>query len=333
MESKYGFKKFTIDEFETWISTLRVARTIRTVQQHHTFLPNYSNFKEENHFKVQRGMKNHHVNSNGWQDIGQHFTSFPDGTILSGRSLEKSPACIYGFNSNSICFEHLGDFDTGKDEMTPEQKETIVRMTAAICKKFSVDVNTDKIVYHHWFNLSTGKRNNGTGQNKSCPGTNFFGGNKVTDSDANFIPQVQASIGGSAPNKPQSKLIKHVCVTASRLNIRNGPDVTNPKVLGRNSVVLGSILRVYEENNGWYKISSSSHHWVSGKHTMDVERATVTASKLNARSGPGTNFARVGSFIRGQELWINEIDGGWCKVVFEDKWASKRYLKFEQPSD
>ena len=329
MESKYGFKKFTIAEFEAWIAQIKVARTIRTVQQHHTYLPNYGHFHGDNHFKIQRGMQNHHVHSNGWQDIGQHFTSFPDGTVVTGRSLEKSPACIYGFNSNSICIEHLGDFDEGKDEMTDKQKDTAIRMTAAICKKFSIAINTDKIVYHHWFNLSTGRRNNGTGKNKSCPGTNFFGGNKVEDCEANFIPKVKASIGGAPVNEPASELIKYVAVTASRLNIREGAGVEFSKVSDRLPAVLGSNLRVYAEEDGWYKISSSTDHWVFGKYTKDIWKTTVTASKLNARSGPGTSFRRVGAFLKGRELWIDEIDGGWCKVNFEERWVSKKYLKFD----
>ena len=62
-------------------------------------------------------MKAYHVTYNGWNDIGQHFTIFPDGLILTGRSLEKSPACIYGQNANAICIENLGNFDLGGDQM------------------------------------------------------------------------------------------------------------------------------------------------------------------------------------------------------------------------
>jgi uncharacterized protein YraI len=329
MESKYGFKKFTIAEFEAWIAQIKVARTIRTVQQHHTYLPNYSHFDGDNHFKVQRGMKNHHVNSNGWQDIGQHFTSFSDGTVVTGRSLETSPACIYGFNSNSVCIEHLGDFDQNKDEMSAEHQDTAIRMTAAICRKFSIAANTDKIVYHHWFNLSTGRRNDGTGKNKSCPGTHFFGGNKVEDANRNFIPKVAALLAGKVLAEPQTKLIKYVTVTANRLNIRKGPSTSFSKVSDRQPALLGSNLRVYEIKDGWYKISSSTEHWVFGQYAVDVFRTTVTASKLNARSGPGTNYGRVDSFPKNRELWIEEIDGGWAKVVFENTWVSKQYLKFE----
>ena len=191
MKTKFGFTQFTIQEFETYIKSLKVGRTILYIQEHHTFSPDYKLCTNSNQLDLQKGMKDYHVNTHGWMDIGQHFSTFPDGSIVTGRTMENSPACIYGFNSHAICIENVGNFDIGKDNMTQVQKETIVKMTAILANKFSIPINTDRIVYHHWFNLSTGERNNGTGGNKSCPGTAFFGGNKVTDCQANFIPLVQ----------------------------------------------------------------------------------------------------------------------------------------------
>ena len=83
-----------VAQFEAWISNLRIGRTILKIQQHHTYIPSYIHFTGSNHFERQLAMKNYYVNQNGWQDIGQHFTIFPDGAILTGRSLEQSLACI-----------------------------------------------------------------------------------------------------------------------------------------------------------------------------------------------------------------------------------------------
>lgn len=80
-------------------------------------------------------MKTHHMVNNGWSDIGQHFTIFPDGLILTGRNPENTPACIYGQNANSICIENLGNFDHGADVMTTVQKEAIISVTAILCMK------------------------------------------------------------------------------------------------------------------------------------------------------------------------------------------------------
>jgi hypothetical protein len=194
MTKKFGLVKWSIREFEEWLNSIQLARTVLVIQQHHTFSPSYPDFNGSNHFELQQGMKNYHISHNGWSDIGQHFSTFPDGSILSGRPLEQAPVCIKGQNTTSICLEHLGNFDSGKDVMLAEQRETIIQMTAILCRRFNIPVNTQSIVYHHWFNLSTGQRNDGSSNNKSCPGTNFFGGNKVIDCSTYFLPLIlQAS--------------------------------------------------------------------------------------------------------------------------------------------
>jgi hypothetical protein len=194
MTKKFGLVKWSIREFEEWLNSIQLARTVLVIQQHHTFSPCYDDFNGSNHFELQQGMKNYHISHNGWSDIGQHFSTFPDGSILSGRPLEQAPVCIKGQNTTSICLEHLGNFDSGKDDMLAKQRETIIQMTAILCRRFNIPVNTQSIVYHHWFNLSTGQRNDGSSNNKSCPGTNFFGGNKVIDCSTYFLPLIlQAS--------------------------------------------------------------------------------------------------------------------------------------------
>jgi len=178
METKYGFGLYSPAEFKQWFKTKAVARTVRFVQLHHTWVPSYAHFHGDNHFELQRGMQNTHKHNNGWSDIGQHFSIFPDGKICTGRSLESSPACIYMNNAEAICIEVVGNFDTGGDEMSDEQRSSIINVTAAICDRFNLPTSEDHVVYHHWFSFS-GVRNNGAGGNKTCPGTAFFGGNKV----------------------------------------------------------------------------------------------------------------------------------------------------------
>lgn len=180
------------EAFPDWIEKQAVKRPIRFIQQHHTYSPAYQHFTGSNHLALQKGMQNFHKNVNGWQDIGQHFTIFPDGTIMTGRSLEVAPACIYGANAGAICIENLGNFDAGGDEMTQRQRRAIVTVTAALCRRFDIPADTDRIVYHHWFDLSTGKRTNGSGMTKTCPGTAFFGGNTVEAAQAFFLPEVRA---------------------------------------------------------------------------------------------------------------------------------------------
>lgn len=180
--------------------------------------------------------------------------------------MESSPACIFGFNSSSICIENVGNLDIGKDTMTAAQKETIVKLTTLLAIKFNIPINTDRIVYHHWFNLASGERNNGTGGNKSCPGTAFFGGNKVADCQANFLPLVQNAASGIL--QPAVVFIQEYrIITANKLNVRIEASSDAQKTSDRAAIPLGSVLRVFNEKNGWYKISSSAQHWIYGKYT------------------------------------------------------------------
>lgn len=328
MQTKLGFTKMSVIEFEQWIKSIRVGRTILKVQQHHTYSPSYVHFNGTNHFERQQAMKNHHVGHNGWADIGQHFTIFPDGSILTGRNLEKTPACITGNNANSICIENFGNFDLNGDVMTTAQKEAIVEVTALLCKRFGLVVNTNSIVYHHWYDLSSGVRNNGTKNNKSCPGTNFFGGNKVQDCETKFLPLVRAKLSTDSILVETPDVLNYVVVNAKSLNVRVKPTSDSAKATDRSSLTLGSVLRVFKEKEGWLKISNSQEHWIFGKFTQPVQKAIVTVDALNVRSGSDTSFPKVGSYLKGEEVFVIEEKNNWCKVSMDEKWVNKKFLKF-----
>jgi len=314
METRSGFTKMSVLEFKQWITNVKVARTILRVQEHHTYSPSYVHFKGNNHFELQTGMKNYHVNHNGWDDIGQHFTIFPDGTILTGRSLEKSPACITGQNANNICIENLGNFDVNGDTMTDIQKSAIANITAILCSKFNLVPNSNSIVYHHWFNLNTGERNNGTKNNKSCPGTNFFGGNKAVNFQDNFLPLIREKLLNVEANTTPS-ILNYVLVTSDTLNIRTQPAASATLVSGRIAAEFGAILRIYKQEHGWLKISAGEEHWVNGKYTIEVLRAVVNATTLNIRSGPAISFPKVGGLSKETVVFVTEEETGWCRIA------------------
>lgn len=191
---KTNFYSFTAQDILPWLLEQSINRKVKRIQQHHTFRPNYSHFDGTNHQKRQQAMKDYHTQKKKWKDIAQHFTTFPDGQILTGRNLETIPVGILGQNSGSICIENLGNFDEEQDEMTEEQKEAVIALTAALCIKFDVVPSSDTIIYHHWYDLKTGKLDLDSDNRKSCPGSNFFGGNQPINCQENFIPLVQAKI-------------------------------------------------------------------------------------------------------------------------------------------
>lgn len=309
-------------EFDNWIKAQNVARTVLYVQIHHTYIPAYEHFKGDNHFELQRGMQRTHIHNNGWSDIAQQFSIFPDGRIVTGRSLERTPACIFGFNSHAICIENIGNFDKGADLMRQEQRTAIPKVTAALCKRFNIPVNSDRIVYHHWFDLSTGVRTNGSGQTKSCPGTAFFGGNTVEDAKQHFLPQVSAALHGQVGTPPLNVLM-YGSVNTGSLNVRTGPSASAKKI---NAVELGSILRIYEKKNNWYRISAAKQEWVYSSYVDRVERGTVNTDTLNVRSGPGVQFSKVGGVFLHQEIFVYETVDTWVRISHDHMWVSRNFI-------
>lgn len=327
MENKFGFTLLSPAEFEPWIKQQNVARTVLYIQEHHTWAPSYAHFKGNNHFELQRNMQTFHVVERRWSDIGQHFSIFPDGKIVTGRSLEISPACIFNNNSHAICIENVGNFDIDGDAMRPEQREAIIRVTAALCKRFGIPTNVNSVVYHHWFDMDTGVRTNGSGNTKTCPGTNFFGGNTVANAQANFLPLVnQVLMGGPVP-PPPSKIKYYGYVTSDWLNVRNKPSADGAKI---NATPFGSVLRVYEEKNGWCRISATKQEWVSAKFVKPVKRGTVVnTADLNVRTGPGAQFPKTGLLLKDQEVFAFEEQDGWVKISIADfKWVSGKFVAF-----
>ena len=109
-------------------------------------------------------------------------------------------------------------------------------------------------------------------------------------------------------------LQRWVSITASSLNIRNGPSSSEPKADGVSSLRYGSVLRIYEESSGWLKISSSLSHWVYGRYTHNVSPVTVNTDGSNLRTGPGTKNQVAGIHDIGDILYIHETNGSWARV-------------------
>lgn len=122
---------------------------------HHTFAPRHKDFDGGNHDKLQYGMRNYHINTKGWSDIGQHVTLFPDGVFLTGRAFSKDPASIYDHNKGAFAVEMLGNFDEGEDVLEGKQLTSILTLM-----KYFIDA--DKYIRFHRENSA-----------KTCPGSSL----------------------------------------------------------------------------------------------------------------------------------------------------------------
>ncbi len=143
------------------------------------------------------------------------------------------------------------------------------------------------------------------------------------------------------PPPPAEKWFK---VTASALNVREGPGTEFPSIgaFFRNDVV--KRLEISADGN-WFKVKRSYDDltgWCSQAYLVETvappppqEETTtyvqVTASTLNVREGPGTNFKSLG-FVQKNEVLVEletSSDGGWKKIERVDGfggWASNQYL-------
>lgn len=68
----------------------------------------------------------------GWAGCGYHYVIRLDGTIETGRDLEKAGAHCQGYNAHSIGICYIGglakDGKTPKDTRTAAQKDALVRL-------------------------------------------------------------------------------------------------------------------------------------------------------------------------------------------------------------
>ncbi len=256
------------DEFAAYLRSVQVPRAIARLQNHHTYIPGYAHFNGSNHFSLLRSMRRNHMEQRGWSNIGQSLTTFPDGTIAVCRPLRDTPAAIKGANTGAIAMEHLGWFDAGKDPMTDAHKAIIVRANALLCHRFGLIPSTDTIVYHHWYDLLTGKRTDGSGTTKSCPGTAFFGGNSVSAAQTGFIPLVQAELtrlaGAPNPAAAMTALGKGE-VTADVLNVRDLPGTqgTILRQLRRHDRVDWFAESSTYGSAPWLRIDAAREEWVA----------------------------------------------------------------------
>lgn len=81
-----------------------------------------------------------HVNSNHWKDIGYHYVIELDGSIHKGRDESAVGAHCSGQNANSIGVCYVGgvakDGKTPKDTRTEAQKQSLIELLKRLKEKY-----------------------------------------------------------------------------------------------------------------------------------------------------------------------------------------------------
>lgn len=75
--------------------------------------------------------------------------------------------------------------------------------------------------------------------------------------------------------------------------------------------VYGPYARVASLSDPSIQFIVCQNTWVVGKYPV----STVTATDVNFRSGPGTNYPVIGSLDRGDNLWVLGTSGDWKQCV------------------
>jgi hypothetical protein len=140
----------------------------RQLHVHHTWKPTHRDFNGTNHLQLQQGMRNYHINTNGWRDIGHHLALMPDGKWVTGRPFGQTPASIAGWNTGALSLEMVGNFDkpgagtfnsSGYDLLEGKQKEGILKLIKYFGQRFGYG----GIKFHR----------EGPGVTKTCPGNSL----------------------------------------------------------------------------------------------------------------------------------------------------------------
>ena len=144
-------KKVTLEQLNDYLKAVKLTRKIDRLIVHHFWRPKAAQYQG---LATIESVRNYHVHTKGWSDIGYHIIVGPNGDIWLGRPISRSGAHTVGQNQRSVGLAYAADFD----QEDPQQNgyEVGVKVTAAVCRRFGME--EDDVFFHRDF------------APKSCPG-------------------------------------------------------------------------------------------------------------------------------------------------------------------
>lgn len=107
---------------------------------------------------------------NGWSDIGYHYLVGPDGVIYEGRPPDTQGAHVADYNTNRVGVCMIGNFESGNDDPTTEQREALEAILTYLAVRFDIDVEEILSINNNQPAL-LGHRNLGSTE---CPGDDLY---------------------------------------------------------------------------------------------------------------------------------------------------------------
>lgn len=153
------FLQLTLEQFAERLDGFTFTRPVTAVHMHHTWSPTRADYTG---LATIEAMWRFHTApppaGRGWQDIAQHLSIAPDGTVWTGRDWNRIPASATGYNEGAFMFETIGDFDVGHDALAGAQRQAVIEVIARVQRKCGLPA--DALHFHREYT-----------DQKTCPGT------------------------------------------------------------------------------------------------------------------------------------------------------------------
>jgi uncharacterized protein YgiM (DUF1202 family) len=136
--------------------------------------------------------------------------------------------------------------------------------------------------------------------------------------------------------------LKQLAVDAEFLRLRAEPNLDSEVI---DQAPYGTVLSVLEEEDGWCKVIYNDQvGWMKSEFLVDPSQIdtsllspiqakptaikVVTVDSLNVRTGPGTDFSKLGTLKGGTLVSVLEENGQWSMIEFEGNkaWVFNEYL-------
>lgn len=188
------------------------------------------------------------------------------------------------------------------------------------------------LTVHRWF------------ANKSCPGDWLY--SRLGELANTVTSRLGGSSAPAQPSKPSTSNTKFpntpftVQVLVSDLNIRKQPTMGNNVVgqTGKGSFTITEVNDGFgklKSGAGWIYLENPSYVTIKGtvasstpaQTTNSAYTVKVTATALNVRKGPGTNYG-IATTVRQNEVYtIVDTNGRWGKLKSGAGWICLDYTK------
>lgn len=149
------FKQLTLSQFAEVLNGFPFKRKVISVHMHHTLIPRKTDHRGVSTIE---SMFRFHTEKRGFNDIAQHLSIAPDGTVWTGRDWNKDPASAKGHNEGAFMFETIGNFDKGQEKLEGAQRQAVVEVIARV--QLRCGLPADALRFH-----------NEMTDEKTCPGT------------------------------------------------------------------------------------------------------------------------------------------------------------------